>query len=211
MNTRNCLFDDIYHFDSTGKFQNILGETTWLEGWQNNGTEACGKPVAPHDGMSNGTWEIDSINGSIIINGKGLYLGLPKATNTGELSNNTNVPTQRIYEAGLNANSLKTGIDYGNGYWSFEFVPTDNKNSVQNYKIDEIKFFPNPATNQIRVICSEPYFSISIRDLLGRIKIQKVLSDSQNCNISISHLPKGSYIVVIKTNKRNKKGILIVK
>lgn len=200
LNTRNCLFDDIYHFDSSGKFQNILGETTWLEGWQNKGTEACGKAVAPHDGMTNGTWEIDSINGSIIINGKGLYLGLPKATNTGDLSNSTNVPTQRIYEATLNANSLTTGIDYGSGYWNFEMVRASESNSNRKIKQKNTLIFPNPVSNKLMVQSTTPIKSFIIMDLSGRIYQSNQIADIKSLELDFSKLSAGSYILVINGN-----------
>ena len=31
--TRACLFDDHYVFNADGSFQNIVGESTWLEPW----------------------------------------------------------------------------------------------------------------------------------------------------------------------------------
>ncbi|MDH3275723.1 MAG: hypothetical protein OEM99_14425, partial [Gammaproteobacteria bacterium] len=50
---RACWFDDIYEFGVDGSFQNVQGAETWLEPWQGVAAEACGAPVAPHDG-SNG-------------------------------------------------------------------------------------------------------------------------------------------------------------
>ena len=50
--TRACLFDDIYAFNADGSFQNILGDETWVEGWQTGAGEMCGAPVAPHDGSA---------------------------------------------------------------------------------------------------------------------------------------------------------------
>ena len=37
--TRACLFDDIYAFNADGSFQNILGDETWVEGWQTGAGE----------------------------------------------------------------------------------------------------------------------------------------------------------------------------
>ena len=47
--------DDIFYFGEDGSFSNLQGGSTWLEGWQNGGAdEACGAPVAPHDGSMKG-------------------------------------------------------------------------------------------------------------------------------------------------------------
>ena len=43
--TRACYFDDEYVFSADGSFQNVLQDTSWIEGWQ-GGTDACGTPVA---------------------------------------------------------------------------------------------------------------------------------------------------------------------
>lgn len=209
LNTRNCLFDDIYKFDSSGKFENILGENTWLEGWQNNGTEACGTPIAPHDGMTAGTWHVDSIDGSIILNGKGLYLGLPKATNSGELSNSNNVPEQRIYEAELNSTTLTAGIDYGNGYWNFEFVKIQGQNSIKNKYEDKINIYPNPATNNLNVVCNKPIKSVQIIDVTGRILIYKDNINTPYSTISISQLTTGAYFIITDYKGGINKTILI--
>ena len=211
LNTRNCLFDDIYKFDSSGKFENILGENTWLEGWQNNGTEACGTPIAPHDGMTAGTWHVDSIDGSIILNGKGLYLGLPKATNSGELSNSNNVPEQRIYEAELNSTTLTAGIDYGNGYWNFEFVKIEGQNSIKNKYEDKINIYPNPATDNLNVVCNKPIKSVQIIDVTGRILIYKDNINTPYSTISISQLTTGAYYIIIHYEGGINKTILIHK
>ena len=37
--TRPCLYDDEYVFNSDGTFQNILGDETWLEWWQIEGLD----------------------------------------------------------------------------------------------------------------------------------------------------------------------------
>ena len=39
---RACFFDDEYIFHEDGSFQNILGNETWLEGWQGVDAEQCG-------------------------------------------------------------------------------------------------------------------------------------------------------------------------
>jgi hypothetical protein len=79
--TRACLFDDIYAFNADGSFQNILGADTWLEGWQGV-AEGCGAPVAPHDGSGAATWSSDG--STVTLDGTGAFMGLAKVHNGGE-------------------------------------------------------------------------------------------------------------------------------
>ena len=81
---RACQFDDVYHFESDGTFQNRLGAQTYVEGWQ--GGNGCGSPAAPHDGSKNGKWIYNSSNKTIMIIGKGSFLGIPKVYTGGELT-----------------------------------------------------------------------------------------------------------------------------
>ena len=90
--TRSCLFDDHYVFNADGSFQNIQDGETWLEPWQGSDPEACGAPVAPHDGSNAATWEYNDASGEITLTGLGAYLGLPKAVNAGELSSDNPPP-----------------------------------------------------------------------------------------------------------------------
>ena len=48
---RACWFDDLFAFSLDGTFQNIQGETTWVEAWQ-GGADSCAAPVSPHDGSN---------------------------------------------------------------------------------------------------------------------------------------------------------------
>ena len=76
--TRACLFDDIYAFNADGSFQNILGDETWVEGWQTGAGEMCGAPVAPHDGSAAAFW---SVAGSeLTLDGVGASWALPKCS-----------------------------------------------------------------------------------------------------------------------------------
>ena len=46
---RACLMDDEFVFGADGSFANVMGGSTWLEGWQ-GADEGCGTPVYPYDG-----------------------------------------------------------------------------------------------------------------------------------------------------------------
>lgn len=120
---RACYFDDTYVFGNDGSFMNVLGSDTWIEGWQ-GGTDACGTPVAPHDGNVSSTYTYDEMAGTITINGAGAYIGLPKAVNAGELPN-VAVPDAITYTATLadGDNTMNVLIESGSGvYWQYKLV-----------------------------------------------------------------------------------------
>lgn len=121
---RACFFDDEYVFSLDGSFSNVLGNQTWLEGWQGKTPEGCGTPVAPHNGSAAATYIYDATAGTITVNGAGAYIGLPKATNAGELPN-VPVPASIIYDVVLsdNNNTMNIFIETGSGvFWSFKLV-----------------------------------------------------------------------------------------
>jgi len=118
---RACLFDDTYVFGSDGSFSNVLGADTWLEAWQGVAADACGTPVAPHNGVA-GTFT--HVGNTVTINGAGSYLGIPKANNAGELPN-VAVPTSITYDIILsdNDNAMTVIIEAGGGvFWTFRLV-----------------------------------------------------------------------------------------
>ena len=104
---RACFFDDEFVFDSNGTFTNVMGADTWLETWQDGvATEACGVPVAPHDGSNSATWSYDSANSTITLIGAGAHLGIPKAINEYELSDSLiAVPDSIVYKVELSSDS----------------------------------------------------------------------------------------------------------
>ena len=124
--TRSCLFDDHYVFNADGSFQNVQGDQTWLEPWQGSDPEACGAPVAPHDGSNAATWEYNDASGEVTLTGLGAYLGLPKAVNAGELSsdNPPPVPESVTYTATLEGDMMTLVIECGTGvFWTYKLVP----------------------------------------------------------------------------------------
>jgi len=123
--TRDCLFDDEYVFGADGSFQNILGTETWVEAWQGAAGEACGAPVAPHDGTATATYTYDEAAGTITINGAGAYLGLAKVVNGAEIASPADAADSITYIAALSddGNSLELDIEVaGGGHWSFKLV-----------------------------------------------------------------------------------------
>jgi hypothetical protein len=122
VNTRTCQFDDEFVFNADGSFQNVLQGSTWLETWQ-TASEGCGAPVAPHDGSNAATWAYSASNNTIILNGLGSFLGLPKVFNGGEINNPANAKTTITYTVtALTASNMTLDISIGSGWWRFNFT-----------------------------------------------------------------------------------------
>ena len=110
---RACYFDDEYVFAEDGTFNNVQQDETWIEPWQGMDPEACGAPVAPHDGSIPATWAYDADAGTITLNGEGAYLGLSKVVNDGELSADppAPLPSSITYPVEFNATGDTMTID----------------------------------------------------------------------------------------------------
>jgi hypothetical protein len=137
---RACWFDDIYHFGGDTSFQNFQGGESWVEPWQGAAEEACGTPVAPHDGSTAGTWYFDEAAGDLTLDGLGLFLGLPKVVNGGELTTPADTPESVTYKVvELVGDSLTVRIDVGAGdaWWEFrlERVP-DTRELAGNWQLE---------------------------------------------------------------------------
>ena len=116
---RACWFDDIYHFGDDGSFQNYQGGETWLETWQAP-AEACGAPVAPHDGSTVGAWVYDSDNAKLTLEGQGSHLGLPKAVNGSQLADPADTPSSVAYDVlDIDGDTMQVSVDVGDGWWTF--------------------------------------------------------------------------------------------
>lgn len=124
---RACFYDDTYVFGNDGSFTNVLGSETWVEGWQ-GGTDACGTPVAPHDGSIPATFVYDEGAGTVTLNGKGSFLGIPKAYNGGELTSPAEAPESITYIVELLENNTVMIVDIhiaaegADGWWRFKMV-----------------------------------------------------------------------------------------
>jgi hypothetical protein len=115
---RACWFDDVYHFGAGGAFQNFQDSETWLEPFQGVAAESCGAPVAPHDGSSTGSFKYDADAGTLTINGRGSFLGLPKVVNGAELTSPDAAPESITYEVQtLDAGILGVTIETASGTW----------------------------------------------------------------------------------------------
>ena len=63
---------------------------------------------------------------TLTVNGLGAHLGLPKVTNTGEISSPSNAATSVSYIITLDtiANTLTADIDFGGGWWRYVYQKT---------------------------------------------------------------------------------------
>jgi hypothetical protein len=122
--TRACLFDDSIKFDANGTMTHYMDGNTWLEGWQGATPDACGTPVAPHNGVGPFTYTYSA--GELTINGVGGHIGLAKAFNGGELNNPANAPASITYQISFanNDNTMIADINIGAGWWRFIYEKT---------------------------------------------------------------------------------------
>ena len=132
--TRGKLFDDMIEFgnDGTipGAFKNIMDGETWVENWQDGASGGNRAPVAPHDGSDQTyTYQYTTAteNGSsydrIKVIGTGAHVGLPKATNNGEITSPGSAPTEITYDIFEITNSTVTfDIYVSGGWWRFKYV-----------------------------------------------------------------------------------------
>jgi hypothetical protein len=121
---RPCQWDDEFVFNADGTFQNVLQTGTWLETWQ-AAKEGCGEPLAPHNGSNPATYVYSATNGTLVLNGLGAFMGLPKAINGSEINLPANAASTITYLATLTETNLKLDIlvgPAGGNWWSFEFT-----------------------------------------------------------------------------------------
>jgi hypothetical protein len=116
---RACFYDDTFVFGNDASFMNVLGDETWLEGWQGVEADGCGAPVAPHDGSNAATYVYDEGAATLTLNGVGAYLGIPKANNAGELSSPDDAPESITYIVELqdDGSTMIVDIEAGAGVW----------------------------------------------------------------------------------------------
>ena len=124
---RTCLFDDLFVFAEDGSFSNQMGGSTWIEPWQGTDPEACGAPVAPHDGSGSATYELDTEAGTITLTGVGAHLGLAKVISGGdELTSPNNAPESIVYKVMESTEtSMTVEVAYSAGFWTFKLVTAD--------------------------------------------------------------------------------------
>ena len=154
--TRGCLFDDEYVFNADGSFQNVLGDDTWNETWQDGvDAEGCGAPVAPHDGSNAATYVHDATASTLTLNGVGAFLGIAKAYNNSELSDDgdgvtgsSGAPESITYTVHpTDDGTLKLSVPTASGHWTFTF---EKQTTRQQLAINEDESFTPDAIFTMR-------------------------------------------------------------
>jgi beta-glucanase (GH16 family) len=141
MDNKNCLFDDIFRFNADGSFENIMGEETWVESWQNGKPDDCAVPVAPHDGSNHSIYSYDPKTSILTVFGSGAHIGLAKVVNGGELSRGATVAKSITYNVvSLTDTSMTLDINIGIGWWRFELVKKDTYTIAPSDLGDPIDF-----------------------------------------------------------------------
>ena len=64
----------------------------------------------------------------------------------------------------------------------------------------DLKVYPNPARENLTVSCTNGIDEIAVFSMTGAVK-HKIPVGSNNYNLNISQLPKGSYIIAVKNSK----------
>jgi hypothetical protein len=67
LTTRACMFDDSITFNANGTMMHYMDGQTWLEGWQGATPDACGTPVAPHNGANPATYAYDGTTNTLSV------------------------------------------------------------------------------------------------------------------------------------------------
>ena len=95
---RACYFDDEYTFAPDGSFELSNRITPGAKpGRAPDSADGCGMPVSPHDGSGSYTWEHNQGSHKLTLNGQNAFVGLPKVTNSAELSSPDQAPTSNTY------------------------------------------------------------------------------------------------------------------
>ncbi len=134
---RPCWYDDVHRFGEDGSFRNVLGDETWVEGWQ-GGADSCATPVAPHDGSSVGTYVYDEGKSTLTIQGKGSHIALPKAVNGAELTSPAEAPESVTYDVlTLDGDNMTVSVDVGGGaFWTFKLKRAPASPVIGKWKLD---------------------------------------------------------------------------
>jgi len=188
------LFDDKFVFNADGSFENVQDGETWLEVWQGVSADACGTPVAPHDGSNAATWTLDEAAGTVTLTGLGAHLGLPKVHNGGEIDNPANAVESITYPVVIEGNTMTVDVNYTNGFWHYVFEREATSSTIEIASHALFNFFPNPANNQIQVQAEEAIEELTIHDITGRVVLTK-MNPALNQTVDVSSLSRGLYII----------------
>jgi hypothetical protein len=203
--TRACFFDDTFVFGTDGSFANVMGEATWLEGWQ-GGDDGCGTPVYPHNGAATDyTYVYDANAGTITLNGVGAHLGVSKVYNGGELASTSEAAgiesiTYTIVEMEATRMTVEIQFQAGGGYWTYVLQKSEPYLSVKNPNFNAIEMYPNPVTSTLHINSyTIELTKVEIFSLLGK-KVKTVTSGFDS--IHVGELSKGVYFINVSSGKK---------
>ncbi len=221
--TRACYFDDEYVFNADGSFSNVLGTETWIEAWQGVAADACGTPVAPHDGSNAATYTYS--DSTVTLNGVGAYLGLPKAYNGGELgaANADSAIASRTYDIALSSgnDTMTVMINIGSGVWTYKLVAVQTSSGVISDIVPTgfslANNYPNPFNPTTNISFSIPTqldVRVNIYNVMGQLvaNVTKGRLDAGTYNVqwngrdhSGNTLPSGLYFYELDGGKQFRK------
>ena len=86
---------------------------------------------------------------------------------------------------------------------AYSFIASvDNTNVVKDEQLTNINLYPNPATDFIKIETQNNIRKILIYNEIGQIVNRIDTKNHNETNISIKHLKKGTYFVLISTEKK---------
>ena len=195
--TRACLFDDIYRFGADGTFENVLGDQTWLEGWQEGQEgEGCGAPIAPHDGSNAANYTYTDT--SVTVSGSGAFLGLAKVHNAGE--DGAPAGDTITYEViSVDETYMTVHINFGGGVWAFRFINSTALGIDDVNPVSSFNFFPNPVNNVLTIKAQASIDSITVYNMLGQAVVRST-PNTTDSTVDMSALQTGAYFVQVSIN-----------
>lgn len=168
-------------------------------------------------------WDLPSFSAQAITwqdNGKdGLYLGMNYGVyytdntlgNSWSLFNN-GLPNVRINELEINtADSKLYAATYGRGLWRSSLY--DEALSITNLELDDLKLYPNPATNEVNLEWNvSDVVTVRVFNTLGKLMFySKNVNLSNAYKIDSSSFESGVYFVKLNGNKGELTKKLIIK
>ena len=194
---RACLFDDIYRFGVDGTFENVLGDQTWLEGWQEGQEgEGCGAPIAPHDGSNAASYTYT--DNSVTVSGSGAFLGLAKVHNAGE--DGAPAGDTITYEViSVDETYMTVHINFGGGVWAFRFINSTALGIDDVNPVSSFNFFPNPVNNVLTIKAQASIDSITVYNMLGQAVVRST-PNTTDSTVDMSALQTGAYFVQVSIN-----------
>jgi len=152
LTTRACMFDDSITFNANGTMMHYMNGQTWLEGWQGMTPDACGTPVAPHNGSNPATYSYNGTTNTLSVYGLGAHMGLAKVINGSEITSPANAADTITYLTGLSngGNTLTLDINVGANWWRFiynrtQLIPVANYNVTFRVDMAQYAGVANPA------------------------------------------------------------------